>query len=334
MEANVVQRIVGCVRDLQLAGRRSHSAGGASRGWDEYGRAGEKILRRDGVNPLAESGILYPSDPEEKGKEEKIMNSGKKVMYAVTAAVIVALALAGCGGSGGGTGGAGTTTRGPITGFGSVWVNGIEFQTGSATHRKMLDTGEDHSGGMQDCTVLSVGMVVTVHHGSGDDHATEIEYEDNLKGPVQYLNNTDNTFEVLGQKVRYSGKTNVKNGPIDNGFVVEVSGLTAGDNVIDATYIEVRMGGSSEYEIKGYVFSVGSDNTFRLGPLPGISTVTVDITGVHPHDIPGGVLAAGQFVEVKTRSAATGRFPNATIRATEVEGKEDIGHSEDREDRS
>lgn len=261
-----------------------------------------------------------------------MMNPGTKRTYMVTIAAVAALVLAGC--SGGGAGSAGSTTRGPITGFGSVWVNGVEFQTSSATHRRMLDTGEDHFGGVQDCTVLSVGMVVTVYHGDGDTDATEIEYEDNIEGPVQYLNTTDNTFEVLGQKVRYSGTTNIEHGPIGNGFVVEVSGLTASDNVIDATYIDVKMGGSGEYEIKGYVFSVGTDNTFRLGPLPGVSTVTVDITGVTPHDIPGGVLAAGQFVEVKTRSAATGRFPNATIQATEVEGKEDIGHSEDRENHS
>ncbi|HQU14028.1 MAG TPA: DUF5666 domain-containing protein, partial [Thermodesulfobacteriota bacterium] len=204
----------------------------------------------------------------------------------------------------------------------------------SATHRRILDTAEDYMGAIQDCTVLSVGMIVTVSHEDGDDYATEIEYEDNIEGPVQYLNPTDNTFEVLGQKVRYSGTTNIKNGPIDNGFVVEVSGLTASDNVIDATYIDVKTGESGEYEIKGYVFSVGADNTFRLGPLPGVSTVTVDITGATLHDIPGGVLAAGQFVEVKTGSAAAGRFPNATIQATEVEGKEDIGHSEDVENQS
>lgn len=251
-------------------------------------------------------------------------------------AAVAALVLGGCGGSGTGssTGSAGTATRGQITGFGSVWVNGVEFQTGSATHRRMLDTGEDHLGGVQDCTVFRVGMVVTVHHEDGDDHAAEIEYEDNIEGPVQYLNLTDNTFEVLGQKVRYSGTTNVEHGPIDNGFVVEVSGLTASGDVIDATYIDVKPGGPGEYEIKGYVFSVGTDNTFRLGPLPGVSTVTVDSTGATLHDLPGGILAAGQFVEVKTGSGATGRFPDATIRATEVEEKEDIGHSEDREDHS
>ena len=260
------------------------------------------------------------------------MNPGTKRMCMSAVAAVAALVLAGCGGSG--TGGVSPSTRGPITGFGSVWVNGVEFQTGSATHRKMLDTAEDHMGAIQDCTVFSVGMVVTVRHGDGDDNATEIEYEDDLQGPVQFLNTTDNTFEVLGQKVRYRGTTNMKNGPIDNGLVVEVSGLTASDNVIDATYIEVRPGGSGEYEIKGYVYSVGTDNTFRLGPLPGVSTVTVDIAGATLHDIPGGVLAAGQFVEVKTWSTATGRFPNATIQATEVEGKEDIGHSEDRDNHS
>ncbi|MHB9061530.1 MAG: DUF5666 domain-containing protein, partial [Desulfobacteria bacterium] len=189
------------------------------------------------------------------------MNPGTKRTYMLAVAAVAALALAGCGG--GGAGGTSPTTRGPITGFGSVWVNGIEFQTDSATHRRILDTAEDYMGAIQDCTVLSVGMIVTVSHEDGDDYATEIEYEDNIEGPVQYLNPTDNTFEVLGQKVRYSGATNVEHGPIDNGFVVEVSGLTASDNVIDATYIDVKTGESGEYEIKGYVFSVGADNTFR-----------------------------------------------------------------------
>jgi hypothetical protein len=242
----------------------------------------------------------------------------------------VSVSLVACSGGGSGTSSS-PTTRGPITGFGSVWVKGVEFQTGSATHRRMLDTGMEYSGGVQDCTVFSVGMIVTVHHEDGDDNATEIEYEDNLKGPVQYLNTTDNTFEALGQKVRYSGTTNIK-GQIDNGVVVEVSGLTASDNVIDATYIEVKKGGSGEFEIKGFVFSVGTDNTFRLGPLPGVSTVTVNITGATLHEVPGGVLAVGQFVEVKTLSEATGRFPNATIKATEVEGKGDIGQHEDHND--
>ena len=264
-----------------------------------------------------------------------MMNQGTKRMYMLAVAAVAALALAGCGGGGSGsTGGVSPATRGPITGFGSVWVNGVEFQTDSATHRMMLDTGDDHLGGVQDCTVFRVGMIVTVRHEDGDDHATGIEYEDNIEGPVQHLNLTDNTFEVLGQKVRFSGTTNVEHGPIDNGFLVEVSGLTGSDGVIDATYIDVKTGGSGEFEIKGYVFSVGADNTFRLGPLPGVSTVTVDIAGAILHDLPGGVLAAGQFVEVKTLSTATGRFPNAMIRATEVEGKEDIGHSEDREDPS
>ncbi|MFA6148417.1 MAG: DUF5666 domain-containing protein [bacterium] len=263
------------------------------------------------------------------------MNPKTKRTGMLAAAAVAALVLAGCGGGGSGSSGtASPATRGKITGFGSVWVNGIEFQTGSMTHRKMLDSGEDHMGGIQDCTVFRVGMVVTVHHKEGDDHATDIEYEDNLKGPVQFLNTTDNTFEVLGQKVRFSGSTNVEHGPIADGDVVEVSGLTAVDDVIDATYIDVKTGGSGEYEIKGYVFSVGADNTFRFGPLPGISTVTVDIAGASLHDLPGGALAAGQFVEVKTGSPATGRFPNATIQATEVEGKQDIGHSEDRENHS
>ena len=255
------------------------------------------------------------------------------VITAIAALAIPVLQIS-CGGGGGG--GGSTATRGVITGFGSVYVNGVEFTTGSDTHRMLLDTGEDHTGG-HDSDVLRTGMVVTVHHEEGDHHATEIEYEDDLEGPVQFLNAVDNTFEVLGQKVAWDTGTTVEfqgnfATAIDNGDIVEVSGLTDSTRVIHATYIEVSPPGSkSEFEIKGYVSELSiNDNTFRLGPLPlpDMGTVTVDFSSARFDDLPGGV-ADGKFVEVETVSPASGRFDEAVITATEVEGKEDIGHDDD-----
>lgn len=244
--------------------------------------------------------------------------------------------LESCGG--GGSGGGSTATRGVITGFGSVFVDGVEFTTDGGTHRVLRDDGEDHTG-VSDSDVLRKGMVVTVHHGEDDHDATEIEYEDNVEGPVRSLNLLDNTFEVLGQKVRFDSTTEVEfegnfSTAIGNGDIVEISGLTdVSTGVIHATYIEVSPPGSkSEFEIKGYVSArSGSDNTFRIGPIPGTDTVTVDFTFARLEDLPGGV-ADGAFVEVKTVSEAAGDFPNAVIGATEVSGEEDIGHSEDVDD--
>ena len=52
---------------------------------------------------------------------------------------VICLFLAGCGGggnsslAGGGIGGTGITASGAITGFGSIFVNGIEFETAGAS---------------------------------------------------------------------------------------------------------------------------------------------------------------------------------------------------------
>ena len=67
-----------------------------------------------------------------------------------------------------------------ITGFGSVYVNGIRFHTGGTQF-----SIDDESGVESD---LRVGMIVTVKGSKNDDgvngHATHISYDNELKGPV------------------------------------------------------------------------------------------------------------------------------------------------------
>ncbi|MCL5965962.1 MAG: DUF5666 domain-containing protein [Deltaproteobacteria bacterium] len=244
---------------------------------------------------------------------------------------VLGIGLAACGGGGAGTGT--TTTRGPITGFGSVFVNGIEFQTGAQTHRRMLDEGPGDAPG-HDNEVFRVGMVVTVHHGPDDDNATEIEYEDNLEGPVESVNAVDNSFQALGQKVVYDNTTHFEfsgDATLSPGAIVEVSGLPDVNGVIHATYIEVMPAGSrTTFEIKGFLGGLPTaDNTFRLGPSSGVGTVTVDYMGAMMEDMPAGGLANGLFVEIETNAPATGTFPNAVIRATKVDMENEIGQSGD-----
>ena len=81
----------------------------------------------------------------------------------ITLVLAGGLTLAGCGGAGGlastsgggGIGGTGLTSTGSIDGFGSIFVNGVEFETDES------DVSLDGLTSTQD--KLRLGMVVTVH---------------------------------------------------------------------------------------------------------------------------------------------------------------------------
>ena len=99
---------------------------------------------------------------------------------AAIAAFLVALSVAACGGGGGGGSkqpdgidrGGRTIASGPITGFGSVWVNGVEYSTTGATI-----TVDDNPGTESD---LRVGQFVrvegTVAAGGTTGTATRVIY--------------------------------------------------------------------------------------------------------------------------------------------------------------
>ncbi len=233
---------------------------------------------------------------------------------------VMAAALAGCGGGGGSMSGTGTSvTTGAIQKFGSVFVNGVEFMTSAGTHRRMLDDGAGDMIG-NDNDVFREGMVVTVRHDDMDE-AAEIEFEDNLKGPVSNISLVDNTFRVFGaagQLVIVDGKTKFfddTSGPaltslsgLADNDVVEVSGLADATGAIHATFVERKNPGIM-FEIKGFVINLNNTTkTFSLGqvPAPTLITVPVDFSGINNGmmNLPTPV-ANGVFVEVKTRSVTT-----------------------------
>ncbi len=100
-----------------------------------------------------------------------------------TISAAIALTLVACGGSDtdvAGIGGSGYISSGSITGFGSVYVNGVKFETDSAT----FDV--DGTSGTQDD--LAIGMVVKVNGSINADGVTgtasSISFDDELQGPV------------------------------------------------------------------------------------------------------------------------------------------------------
>lgn len=189
--------------------------------------------------------------------------------------LLVVVSLANCGGGGDsstGTGSGASSTSSPIsgviTGFGSVFINGVEYETGSAE----IST-DDNAGATE--SDLDIGMVVTIE-GSIDDNgttgtATAIHYEEQLKGPLAGTVDTANqTFSVFGQTVAYDDLTTL--GTLDlttlvDGDLLEISGFRQSDGSLYATRIE-KEDSSSNYKVQGLVSSLDtSAQTFQIGAL-------------------------------------------------------------------
>ena len=225
---------------------------------------------------------------------------------------IILLFAAGCGGSDGGNtpivnppppiGGIGRTgfAMGPITTFGSVVVNGVRYDTSSANF-----TVNGLAGSQDD---LSVGQVVTVS-GTIDDNgvdgdAGEVNFDDNVKGPVQSIDTATSQIVVLGQPVLINPETSfddsISPASIDGleiDDIVEVSGLVDATGRITATRIELKPAGT-EFEVLGFVGGHDMDNF-----LFNINDLVVDYSGATlDNDFPGGQINDGDFVEAKGMS--------------------------------
>lgn len=94
----------------------------------------------------------------------------------------------------------GFVSTGTITGFGSVYVNGVKFETDSAT----FDV--DGVSGTQDD--LAIGMKVdvmgTINADGVTGTATSIDFDEELQGPVSDITVGDGqtrSFTVLGSTV-------------------------------------------------------------------------------------------------------------------------------------
>ncbi|GAB1263292.1 DUF5666 domain-containing protein [Aurantivibrio infirmus] len=229
--------------------------------------------------------------------------------------------IASCGGGGGGgndssvagISGTGITATGTIDGFGSIFVNGIEFETNSAS--VILDSSAATE------TDLRLGMVVTVRGTVNADGTTgtadSVNFDDEVQGPISsILNDADGiskTLNVLGVSVFVDKLSTVFDGvsfdTLAINDVVEVSGFFNTSSVLVATRVEKKenfVAGSSEIEVKGSVTNLNA-NQFTLGSF------NVDFTSADLSDIPSGNLSDGLFVEVK------GTLSGTTITATRIE---------------
>ncbi len=255
----------------------------------------------------------------------------------VALAVSAALGLSACNDTANDTSTSTTsaTTSGVITGFGSVFVNGVEYETGNA---EVLVEGTP-----LDESALKVGMVVTLEGTVNPDGSTgqalSIRYADEVDGEV-LANNvaTDNTLTIMGMTVHVDTDTvfdsfdpnQLSPADIQPGNLVEVSGFSSGDGNIYATRIEVKKAQrdpGEEMELKGVIANLDTANqTFTIGPQ------TIDYSGANLDLGDLADLADGLFVEVKS---TTGFDADGVLVASKVElegdGKREIEAPEGKE---
>ena len=244
-----------------------------------------------------------------------------KNLFTVLTMLLVLIACGG-GGSGGtlasgGTGGTGVSF-GPVTDFGSIFVNGVEFSTsGSTILRDDVSINENE---------LRKGMIVEVEGSiasSTSGTATTVTVEEAVRGPVESKSGTAaaGTLVVLGQTVRVDDTTlfdnNVPNfGSVNPGNLLEVHGHRLSDGTIAAGFIE-RKTAPIVFTVRGTVtgHSAGAQ-TFTIGAL------MVNYNGAIINDmpVPSGNNWDNLFVEVKgTSCSGISPAPCGTLTATKVE---------------
>ena len=225
------------------------------------------------------------------------------------------LVIVACGGSGveatAGIDGRGSpsrvavVSRGTVSAFGSVVVNGVRYDTSNASFDINGTAGAESD--------LSVGQVVTVVGSTDDDgqdaRADSVSFNALLEGPVESIDLGLQSFVVLGQTVQVSGNTIFDDDftPRDiNGLaqndVVEVSGFFDANGSIRATYVELELT-AGDFEVSGIVSNLDAGN-LRFE----INGFVVDYSSANLSGFPGGAPENGQQVEAEGTLGSSGEM--------------------------
>ncbi len=199
-------------------------------------------------------------------------------------ALCLVLTLAGCGGGvdSGGTGATASFASGPITGFGSVIVNGVRFDDSNASVT-------DDDGAPRGRDSLRLGMttdirgsaITTDAAGTSTSNASSIAVGSDILGRVDSIDLPARRLVVLGQTVDVNATTVFDDTSLSGGLaavalgdVVEVYALfDAATGRYKATRIE-RKGSVSAFRLRGIVrnfspltkaFNIGSERISYAG---------------------------------------------------------------------
>jgi hypothetical protein len=267
------------------------------------------------------------------------LTGSRQHIFLMLLAISLSVILSGCsdgGGSGGGSSSnttPGTTptssatatalvSTGPITRFGSVVLNGIEFDTTQAEIRVEDQIVREDE--------LRIGMRVTVEgvrDSSGVVRATRVVFRKN-EGLIDSIDVVNNRLVVLGQTVLVDSLTVIEDraqsssialSALAVGQFVEVSGPVDANGTILATRIERKTGfiaGVTEVEVRSTLSSLDTNaRIFVLGPLT-VDFRTATVVGSLSNGVfvqvrgtqttPGSIIATRVTVEDPTVGGAAG----------------------------
>lgn len=229
----------------------------------------------------------------------------------IAAAVLLISVLCSCGGGGGssvaslgddgggGIGGTGLTSSGAINGFGSIFVNGVEFETDTA---EIIIDGESSAD-----SALRLGMVVLVTGTLNEDELTgtadRVEFSNEVQGPIEsVVRDRDGNAAliiVLGNEIIVERTVTVFDSANFNslavGDLVEISGFASQEERFVATRVErisAFVDGVSEIELKGVVSRLA-------GTLFELNGVVVDFSSADISQLSSGSISLGLAVEVR-----------------------------------
>ena len=192
----------------------------------------------------------------------------------------------------------GVLSAGVMSGFGSVYVNGVHYGTDDVT--VVMDDV------VATVAQLRIGQYVEVkghehaYRNQADCDAEIIRYHNVLEGPITSIDAVGGSLVAMGQIVRVTLETVIGDGiqpasieGLETGDVVEVSGVVPLSGPIDATRIDIKPDGGP-YDVTGYVADLQADlDRFQLNDL------VIDYNAANMEDFPGGDPAAGDLVLVK-----------------------------------
>lgn len=224
----------------------------------------------------------------------------------------IASAVSGGEGSGGGIGGTGVTSSGPVSGFGSVFVNGVEFETDDAEITV--------NGNRVDEAALGLGMLVVVRGTVNEDGisgvAESIAFESALRGPVASIAHRPEgdlqLLDVLGVEVLVTRGVTVFEAvafeTLAENDLLDISGYVSGNGRLEATRI-VRTGSfvpqQSDIDRTGVVANLGATE-FQLDDF------VVDFSAADVSGLPDTRVQEGARVVVR------GTLSNGRITAREI----------------
>ncbi len=242
-----------------------------------------------------------------------------KINLKIITVALLSAFLSSCGGgvdvasNGDGITGTGITA-GRVTGFGSIYVNGIKFDVGSATFSRDGVASSEGEYSLGEYIVIKGSVNGTV------GTAEEVVFKDLLEGAVTRIID-DVQIEILGQLVEIDSNTTLLDdrdgSTVDTfpnltdlavGNIVEVSGVRGANDLIKATSIKLKEDSfvlnESENEIKGRVSGPNTINkTFMIGGILVEYNVNTSFDGLTEQD-----LINEPFVEVKSTTEIVGNI--------------------------